>query len=299
MPRARNGNVEIYYEVRGEPDDPVLMLVPGLGEQIGSVEFPPEQVDRFLKAGFRVVRLDCRDAGLSTSFESAGRPDVGAVLTALMSGEAPSVPYTHFDMADDLIAVADDLEADVVHLVGASAGGFVVRWAAIRHPARIATVTVVMSGSGASFDDDGPQMDLTGFDALLAEADHRPAAEQIDHMVELWRGLWATSFRFDESWITETVTRAVHRSYRPDGLLRQLVAAMGTAGLWEAQRSIAQPVLVVHGSDDSDFAPDHAAGIARQAQNANVWLVEGMGHSMPAEIWDDMAQRISTLAGVS
>jgi len=299
MPNARNDEVEIYYDVHGDPDAPVLMLVPGLGEQIGTVEFPEAQVETFCRAGFRVVPVDCRDTGLSTSFDSAGRPDIDAVLTALMSGEVPSVPYTHFDMADDLIAVADDLDADVIHLVGASAGGFVVRWAAIRHPDKVATVTVVMSGSGASFDEDGPQMDLTLFDELLAEADHRTTEAQIDHMVELWRRLWATTFPFNEAWVTETVTRAVHRSYRPDGLLRQLVAAMGTPGLWEAQRSIAQPMLVVHGSDDSDFTPDHAAGIAQQAQNADVWLVEGMGHSMPPEIWDDMAQRMSALAGIS
>lgn len=111
MPNARNDEVEIYYDVHGDPDAPVLMLVPGLGEQIGTVEFPEAQVETFCRAGFRVVPVDCRDTGLSTSFDSAGRPDIDAVLTALMSGEVPSVPYTHFDMADDLIAVADDLDA--------------------------------------------------------------------------------------------------------------------------------------------------------------------------------------------
>lgn len=230
MPYANNDGVEIYYEVHGAPTAPVLVLVAGMGEQVGGVEFPLEQVEHFLNAGFRVVRVDSRDAGLSESFDIAGRPDMDAVLGALMSGEVPTVPYSHFDMADDLIAVADHLGAGAVHVVGASAGGFVVRWAAIRHPDRVRSVTVVMSGSGAGFDEDGPQMDLSTFDELLAEGDHRTTEAQIDHLVELWRHLWGSSLPFDEAWITQTVSTAVHRSYRPDGFLRQLTAAMAAGG---------------------------------------------------------------------
>lgn len=295
MPLARHGEVDLYYEVHGEPDAPVLMLVAGLAEQIGSVEFPEEQAELFVEAGFRVVLLDCRDAGRSTWFDVAGRPNLDDVLTALASGEVPVLPYTHLDMADDLIAVADHMGASRVHLVGASGGGLLVRWAAIRHPQRVETVTVVMSGSGALPGDDGPQMDPDLFASLLAMGDHRSESDYIPYRVELWRDQWGTTFNFDESWVAARVTEAFRRSYRPDGAYRQILAAMGAPGLWDAQRSIEQPTLVVHGSADPVFAPDHALAMVRQIPNADLWLVEGMGHSMHAEIWPELTQRISGL----
>ena len=275
------------------------MLVPGLGCQIGDVVFPDEQVQVFVEAGFRVVRVDCRDAGLSTSFDALGRPDLEQAFLALSSGEVPVVPYTHLDMADDLLAVADDMGASRVHLVGASAGGFLVRWAAIRQPQRVETITVVMSGSGGYGDDDAPEIDLeVVLPVLVAVGDRRTKPDHIDFMVELWGEQWGTVFPLDEGWVTERATLSFERSYRPDGALRQLFAGMGTPGLWDAQRSIEQPVLVVHGSSDTVFASDHGAATAAQIPNADLWLVEGMGHSMPVEIWPELTQRISVLTGL-
>jgi pimeloyl-ACP methyl ester carboxylesterase len=298
VPLARNGEVDLYYEVHGEREAPVLILVPGLAEQIGGVEFPVEQVQLFVEAGFRVVRVDCRDAGLSTSCDGAGRPDLDEIVTALSSGEVPVVPYTYLDMADDVIAVADDMGASRVHLVGASGGGMVVRWAAIRRPQRVVSLTVIMSGSGAMPGDDGPQLDPDVLGDLLGLGDHRPGPGYIPYHVEFWRNQWGTTFAFDEAWVTERVTETFERSYRPDGAYRQLLAGAGSLGLWDAQRSIKQPVLIVHGSADPVFAPDHALATAAQIPNADLWLVEGMGHSMHAEIWPELTQRISVLTSL-
>ena len=295
MPLARHGEVNLYYEVHGEPEAPVLMLVAGLAEQIGGVEFPEEQVEFFVEAGFRVVQMDCRDAGRSTSFDAAGRPDLDELLTALTSGEVPVLPYTHLDMADDLIAVADHMGASRIHLVGASSGGLLVRWAAIRHPQRVSTVTVVMSFSGALPGDDGPQLDPDVLAMLITLCEYRTEPEYVPYMVELWRDQWGTTFTFDETWIAERMTEVFHRSYRPDGAYRQLFAPTGAPGLWDAQRSIEQPVLVVHGTADPVFAPDHALATKRQIPNADLWLVEGMGHTMHAEIWPELTRRISAL----
>jgi len=298
VPFARNGEVDLYYEVHGEPKAPVLILVPGLAEQIGSVEFPEEQVRLFVDAGFRVVRVDCRDAGLSTSCDEAGRPDLDEIVTALSSGEVPVVPYTHGDMADDLLAVADDMGASGIHLVGASGGGLVVRWAALRHPQRVVSLTVIMSGSGAMPGDDGPQLDPDVLGVLIGLGDHRPGPDYIPYMVDLWRDQWGTTFAFDEAWVTNRVTETFQRSYRPDGAYRQLVAGAGSPGLWDAQRSIKQPALIVCGSADPVFAPDHALATAAQIPNADLWLVEGMGHSMHAEIWTELTQRTSALTSL-
>src|SRR6478672_6957200 len=112
---AVNGDVRINFEVRGPSGGPIIMLVAGLGEQIGSVEFPDHHADRFVEAGFRVVRMDNRDAGLSTAMDDVGRPDLDPVFTALFANEPVPVPYSFRDMADDVLVVADAIDATEMH----------------------------------------------------------------------------------------------------------------------------------------------------------------------------------------
>src|SRR5207245_3831806 len=146
----------IHHEVLGPADGRPVVLISGLGEQIGSVEFPEEHCLVFADVGWRVVRLDNRDSGLSVPDLDPGPPDWPAINAALARGEQPQVPYALATLADDVIAVLDDLGVDAAALVGASMGAAVARWAAIRHPERIQALMVVMGASGAVAGDDGP-----------------------------------------------------------------------------------------------------------------------------------------------
>jgi pimeloyl-ACP methyl ester carboxylesterase len=293
---AANGGVKLHYELSGPADGPLVILVAGLGEQIGAVEFPAEHAQRFAQAGYRVARMDNRDAGRSSSLDRAGRPELDPLFTAMFAGESIPVPYSFLDMADDVLAVADATGSHEVHLVGASMGGFIVRWAAARHPDRIRSLTVVMSGAGADFDDDGPQLEAEGLDELIAMADHRDRDEQIAYTVELWRADWGTTFPFDEDWVTAQVTASYERAYRPDGIYRQIIAGFGSPGLWTTQRSISCPTLVMHGTDDSIFPIDHGEATAANVPGAAFWRVQGMGHAMPSELWDEMVDRFVVLS---
>ena len=234
---AVNGDVTINFEVRGPADGRVLILVAGLGEQIGSVEFTSDHADRFVEEGFRRSPRQPRRGGLSTALEAAGSPDLDVLFTVLFGGKPVPVPYTFRDMADDVLTVADAIDAAEIHLVGASMGGWIVRWAAVRDPNRVKSLTVVMSGAGADIGDDGPQLDAGGgLDELISLSERRAPAEQIVFTVELWRADWGSAFPFDEAWVREHVTASFERSYRPDGVYRQIVAGLGTQGLWAAQR---------------------------------------------------------------
>ena len=293
---AVNGTVKLHLESTGPAEGPVVILVGGLGQQIGDVEFPDEHAERFAQAGFRVVRMDNRDAGLSSSLDHVGRPDLDPLFTALFAGDTVPVPYSFLDMADDVLAVADAIGTREIHLVGASMGGWIVRWAAVRHPARVRSLTVVMSSAGADPGDDGPQLNIEGFGELVAMADHRSRDEHIAYTVELWRTDWGTTFPFDEAWVTERVAQSFDRSYRPDGIYRQIIAAFGAPGLWQAQRSISCPTLVMHGTDDPVFPVQHGEASAGAIPGAELWRVQGMGHTMHSELWDEMIDRISQLA---
>lgn len=145
MPYALNDDVELYYETFGFAADPPLLLVNGLGSQC--VNFVEEFCERFVAAGFRVVRFDNRDVGLSTAFDHV-TPDLGAVLAARQAGEEPVVPYTLRDLAGDAVAVLDAVGADRAHVVGFSMGGMIVQTLAIEHPDRLFTATSVMSSTG-------------------------------------------------------------------------------------------------------------------------------------------------------
>src|SRR5487761_402440 len=102
MPTTANGEVTLYFEVFGAEEAPVLLLVNGLGSQC--INFKVELCERFAARGFRVVRFDNRDVGLSSHLKGGSK-------------------YTVDDMAQDGFAVLDAVGADVAHIAGWSMGG--------------------------------------------------------------------------------------------------------------------------------------------------------------------------------
>jgi pimeloyl-ACP methyl ester carboxylesterase len=174
-------------------------------------------------------------------------------------------------------------------------GGFIVRWAALRHPERVGSLTVVMSGSGADPDDPAPQLDMAGVDHLFRIAEVRERDAHIEFMVDMWRHDWGSAIHFDDAWITERVARSFDRSYLPDGVYRQLLAGAGSSGLWKSQRSITAAALVIHGSEDEVFPIEHAEATTARISTAQLWRMDGIGHAMPREVWPEMIQRIASL----
>ncbi len=285
---------KLYYESTGSPDATPLVLVAGSGEQIGSVEFPDEQCRIFAERGFRVIRMDNRDAGLSVS--STPLPDID-MREALARGAAFStVPYNRMEMADDIVAVLDDLGIARAHLIGASMGGFLVRWAAVRHPDRVTSLTVVMSGAGASADEDGPQFETSVVERLLVLTERHERDTAIERNVELWRWLWGNEYPFEEDFVRERVSYAYDRAYRPEGFARQSLSSIRSPGLWTAQTKITCPTLVVHGESDPCFSAEHAYAIARQIRGTKLWIDPKMGHIMHREQWIELVDRVDALA---
>ncbi|HEY1778907.1 MAG TPA: alpha/beta hydrolase [Roseiarcus sp.] len=281
MPVVTNRDYQINYEITRPGKGPTLLLVAGLGEQIGSVEFPDEQCEIFAAEGFQVVRMDNRASGLSK---------------AASGTDEASPPFTLLDMADDVAAVIQDLKVGPVHLLGASLGGFVVRWATLRRPDLVRTLTVVMSGSGAGPGESGPQLDPAVGAALMQMTEEMPPSEAVEHGVGLWRFLWGDGYPFEEPWVRERVRHGVERAYRPKGVLKVLGAIMSAPSLWSEQTKIVKPTLFVHGENDPCFRFDHAVEAAKQMRGADIWIDPKMGHIMHREQWPELARRVHRLA---
>ena len=272
MPTTRNGDVELYYETFGEEGDPALLLVNGLGSQC--INFKVEFCERFAARGFRVVRFDNRDVGLSSHLKGGPR-------------------YTVADMAADGFAVLDAVGAARAHIAGWSMGGMIVQTMAIQHPERILSLTSVMSAPGPIPAQRDPEV-LAAFTAP-AGTTREEAAER--HLAGL--RVWGSPASYDVERITADAHAAFDRCWDPGGRARQSKAVQASPSRVEALGQLRVPTLVVHGDADRLVPPIAGQMTADAIPGARLEIVEGMGHDYPPEHWDRMVELITTHASAS
>jgi pimeloyl-ACP methyl ester carboxylesterase len=291
VPNAHNGEVALYFETFGQPTDPALLLVNGLGSQC--INYRTEWCELFAARGFFVIRFDNRDVGLSTKFDHQPA-DMRAVVTALTEGRQPDVAYRLPDMADDCVAVLDELHIDRSHVMGLSMGGMIVQQLAIDHPDRLLSMTSVMSSTG---DRDVGQATPEAL-ALLTGP---PATDRASHIERHLAGIraYGSPDHYDVERHTGYAGEAYDRCFNPAGVARQMVAIMASGSRTEALRSVVVPTLVLHG--DQDRLVDISGGrrTADSIAGARFVVMEGMGHDYPPDYWDRWVNLVADHAGVS
>jgi pimeloyl-ACP methyl ester carboxylesterase len=269
VPTTANGAVSLYYETFGADADPVLLLVNGLGSQC--INFKEAFCERFAAQGFRVVRFDNRDVGLSSHLKGGPR-------------------YTVDDMADDGFAVLDAVGAARAHIAGWSMGGMIVQSMAIRRPERVLSLTSVMSAPGPIPALRDPEV-LAAFTAPAATS-RDEAAER--HLAGL--RLWGSPASMDEERIRADAFAAYDRCWDPEGRARQSKAVAASASRVEALGRLTVPTLVVHGDADRLVPPIAGQMTADAIPGSRLEIVEGMGHDYPPEHWDRMVELITSHA---
>ena len=291
MPRARANGIELEYETFGRPEDPALLLVMGLGAQM--ILWREEFCDALATRGLHVVRFDNRDVGRSTWFDDAGMPDVLAALAATGQGQPVRAPYQLRDMAADAAGLLDALDIDAAHVAGASMGGMIAQTLAIEHPARVRTLTSIMSTTGHP---DLPAATPAAMTALLTPAPtEREAA--IERGVEFWRTIGSPGFPADEDEIRAQAARAFDRGVNPAGVARQLVAILASGHRRDALGAVRAPTLVIHGADDPLIPAPAGRDTAAAVPDAELLLIEGMGHDLPRALWPRIVDAIAKHAG--
>ena len=280
-----NNDTVIEFDSFGDPTDPTLLLIMGYTAQMTT--WPVDFCEQLAATGLHVVRFDNRDCGLSGKTQGAA-PNVMAIMMAAMSGSpVGDVPYSLCDMADDAVAVLDALGVDKAHVAGASMGGMITQQMAIDHPSRVASMTSIMSTTGAS---DVGQAKPEAMEALLRVPPSDRAAA-IESGVEIGRVIGGPLF--DEDLAREAMTASYDRSFYPAGAPFQMAAIAKTGDRTEALRGISHRALVIHGQADLLITPSGGEATAEAIPNATLLMLDEMGHDLPRPLWDTIVGAIS------
>ena len=255
---------------------PVVLLIMGLGMQL--IAWPPEFVQALVDAGFRVVRFDNRDIGLSQHMDHLGVPNIVWESMKHRMGLKVKAPYSLQEMAADAIGVLDALKIDKAHVVGVSMGGMIAQRVALAAPQRVLSLTSIMSSSGARFLP-GPKAEVMR--AMLGRPKGKTEEAIVDHYITLFRAIGSPAFPLDEPALRERVLRATRRSFHPAGTLRQMVAIAGDDKRADELAKVQSRTLVVHGLADPLVPFACGQDTARRIPGAKLHAVDGMGHDLP------------------
>jgi pimeloyl-ACP methyl ester carboxylesterase len=254
---------------------PAVLLIMGLGMQL--IAWPPAMVQGLVDAGFRVVRFDNRDIGLSQHFDQLGTPNMLWAGLKYRLGWRIKPPYTVQDMADDARGVLDALQIARAHVVGVSMGGMIAQRLALAAPERVLSLASVMSSSGAR---GLPEATAKVSRALLSRPAGGNLQAEIDHAVKLFKLIGSPGFPTDESLLRARVIESTERSYHPQGFMRQMVAIAADSQRAAALSQMSVPTLVVHGKADPLVPFACGEDTARRIPGAQLSLIDGMGHDL-------------------
>lgn len=289
--RVEANGLDLAYEQFGRDDDPVLLLIMGLGTQLTA--WPDAFCRALADTRLRVIRFDNRDIGLSTQWRDGKRYDSPrwAFLKSAL-GRRIRAPYTLDDMAADTVGLMDALGIERAHLAGISMGGMIAQLVAAHHPGRVATLTCLMSTSGARRLPGGKLK-------VVLRLGKSPESDDPDtvarHRARTMRMIGSPDFgRSFEDWVSE-MRRSVERSYHPAGTRRQMLAVMAAPSRVELLKQIPHPALVIHGKADPLLPVEHGRDMARHLRNARYEEIEGLGHDLPPRLLPHFVSLISDL----
>lgn len=275
--------IQVCYERFGDPAHPPVLLVMGANAQmIGWHEgFCRELAGRQL----HVIRFDNRDAGRSTHFHDGPKADVMAAL----KGDFSSASYSLDDMVNDTLGLLDQLGIDRAHLVGASMGGFIGQLTAIGRPDRLRSLTSIMSTTG---DPAVGQADM----ALFGELGPQPRGDRqgyVDWYVHALPIFGSTAFPQDPAEVARMAGLYYDRGYDPEAMMRQAVAQVMAGDHTSQLHDLTTPTLVIHGAADRMCDVSGGKATAAAIPGAELVILEGMGHSVPRQLWSELATLIA------
>ena len=279
--------VEICYQTFGDADADPLLLVMGLGGPMNW--WDPDLCTMLAARGFFVIRYDNRDTGRSS--RSSGRVTMATLARAFL-GRPVVAPYSIADLADDAFGLLDHLGIAAAHVVGASMGGMIAQTMAIAQPARVRSLTSIMSTTGRR---------TVGWQspALLPILVARRGPDREAYVaggLRVWQLIGSPGYPPDlddlERRGHETFDRGVSRS----GVMRQMMAVLTQPDRTAQLRRLSMPTLVIHGLADKMVHVSGGRSTAMAVPGSELVLIDGMGHDFPKPLFDTIASAVRRTA---
>jgi pimeloyl-ACP methyl ester carboxylesterase len=284
---ARANGLDLCYESFGDPADPPMLLIMGLAAQM--VVWDDDFCALLASKGFRVIRFDNRDMGLSTKLHGAAAPTMMEIMTAQFSGKQLEPVYALRDLAADSVALLEALGISSAHIVGLSMGGMIAQEIAINFPEHVRTLTSIMSSTG---DPALPQATPPAV-AVLTRPPQTEKEPYVASYVQAWGVLNGDLLPFDEKRTAATAALSFDRGINPAGVSRQMLAIIASGNRTEKLASVDIPTLVIHGTNDPLVPPEAGHATARAIPGAKLVLIEGMGHTLPRQAWPEIVDAIA------
>ncbi len=275
MPQATVNGLRFEYDIHGAAGDPAVLLIMGFSAQM--TMWPMSFVEGLVGRGFRVVRFDNRDIGLSSKLDEKGPPDIGAAMTAAMTGQRyAGAPYLLDDMAADAVGLLDALDIARAHIVGASMGGMIAQIVAAKHPGKTISLTSIMSTTGRpGLPAAAPEI----MGALMTPPASSSREDRRKQFMTMFRTIGSPAFPATEAEIEALADAQVDRApYNPAGVGRQMVAIMSSEPRHELLAGVRCPALVLHGADDPLVPLEGGKDTAASIPGAELVVIPGMGH---------------------
>jgi pimeloyl-ACP methyl ester carboxylesterase len=280
--------ISITYEDKGPRDAPVILLVMGLGGQL--TLWPDEFVDALNDRGFRTIRYDNRDVGLSTRFDAAGVPNLKWMFVKAAIGLPVRGAYGLADMAADGMALLDALGVERAHIVGASMGGMIAQHIAARYPDRVLSLTSIMSTTG------NRRLPRARKEAMQVLA-NRPMGgdpeEMIAYSMRAARVICSPGYPAEEDRLQRRVRADYERGFYPQGVARQMAAIVADGDRRAMLKGVKAPTLVIHGEDDPLVPLAGGRDTAASIAGARLMTIPGMGHDLPLALVDTLTGAIA------
>ncbi|MDE3735417.1 pimeloyl-ACP methyl ester carboxylesterase [Metapseudomonas resinovorans] len=266
------GEVRLAYQSVGRERDPALLLIMGLGGQL--IHWPDEVVQRLCKSGFRVIRFDNRDVGLSAWTGTVPTANLAYEVVRYRLGLPVSAPYGLRDMAGDSLRLLDALHIQQAHVLGASMGGMIAQHLADLAPERVLSLTLVMTSSGAQ----GLPAPNSALLELLARREAPSREVALQHQADLLAALGSPEISDDREQLLEQAARAYDRSFNPEGVQRQILAILAEPSRVDMLNRLQVPTLVVHGTADPLLPVMHGVHVAAHIKGSELKLIPGLAH---------------------
>jgi proline iminopeptidase len=281
--------LHIEYESLGDPSHPAIVLIMGLGMQL--MAWPDLFCQQLVARGYRVVRFDNRDCGLSGRAPGKKRANLLLAMAASALGLPVRTPYTLEDMAGDAIGLMDRLGIERAHIVGASMGGMIAQVLAAKFPQRVLSLTSIMSTSGNR---KVSKPTKPARKVLLSRPTNPKDPESvIEYMVNMFGVIGSPGYPSSKEELRSRIGHSVRRAYEPAGTARQLLAIIASGDRRKLLHTIAVPTLVIHGADDPLVPIAAGRDTAQNIPGASLLVIEGMGHDFPEALMPRLAQAIA------